>query len=315
MTEELARPEGVEAHETSTSIIEAAPAELGAGSDIALKVKVSCSSACDLRGRIVKISAPDAVVKEMVVELTDFDGAANETAEFVVKAPFTPGRSTWTALFPAQEKEGLLHEESSAAFSFVVKPHATSMAVWDVPSPIVFGTQFKIKAGVKCFSNCQLATKKIEIYDQEGDKVASATLGGVPWSTAGALFWTEVELEAPSTEGYFTWEAKFPEPGLKLPHEEASFRFSFGTARPPEHMVTLEVTDQSEKNPLVNADVLLRPLKVPTDESGVASVDVPEGTYEVYVTMDDYKPFKRRILVDGDETVEAELLYWRVVED
>ena len=216
--------EEVKAHETSTSMVKAALAELDAGTDIALKVRVLCSSACDLRGKIVKIIAQDAVVAKEI-ELTDFDGTVNETDEFVVKAPTRPGEYTWTAMFPAQEKEGVLqHEESSTPFSFTVKPHETSIAVWDVPSPIVFNTKFKLKVGVKCSADCKLTDNKIEIYDHEGAKVATGTLGGVPWSGTDALYWAEGELKAPSTDGYYRWTAKFPEPDLE-PHEGASYTF------------------------------------------------------------------------------------------
>jgi hypothetical protein len=99
--------------------------------------------------------------------LTEFDGAANETDEFIVKALIKPGEYTWTAVFSAQEKEGILHEESLASFSFIVRPHATSMTVWDVPSPIAFNTRFKIKIGVLCSAECKLTGNKVEIYDHQ----------------------------------------------------------------------------------------------------------------------------------------------------
>jgi hypothetical protein len=65
------------AHEVTLSFVETAPAEIDAGMDLALKVRVSCSSGCDLRGRMVRILAQGAVVKEMGVELTEFDGDRN----------------------------------------------------------------------------------------------------------------------------------------------------------------------------------------------------------------------------------------------
>jgi hypothetical protein len=187
----------VQGHETSTSMVKAALLELDAGTDMALKVRVSCSSNCNLQGSKVRIVDDEgAAVKE--IELVTFDGTGNETDEFVVKAPIEPGEYTWTAVFPAQEKEGVLHQESSTPFSFIVKPHATSMAVWDVPSPIVFTTKFKLKVGVKCSADCKLTDKNIEIYDQKGGKVATGKLGGVPWSATSALYWAEVNLKPPA---------------------------------------------------------------------------------------------------------------------
>ena len=138
-----------QAHQTSVTLVMAPPTELFAGTDMTFKVRVSCPSNCSLQGDIVRIAteAGDAVA---VVELVSFDGATNETDDFVVKAPLKPGEYTWRAIFASQEMAGILHEESSAPYSFVVKPHTTSMAVWDVPSPIAFSGKFKIKVGVRC---------------------------------------------------------------------------------------------------------------------------------------------------------------------
>lgn len=307
--------EEVKAHETSTSMLEAAPAEVNAGSDIALKVRVLCSSSCDLRGKNVKIIAQGAAVKEMEIELTEFDETANETDEFFVKAPFEPGEYTWTAVFPAQEKEGVLHGESSTPFSFIVKPHATSTSVWDVPSPIVFNTRFKIKVGVQCSTECKLTGKEVEIYDQEGGKVATETLGGVPWPGTDALYWAEVELKAPGIEGRYRWKVKFPKPDLELPHEEATYTFAFGAARQPEHVVTVEVIDKDTKTPIKNADVILRPpiyrgsaYTSRTDDAGVARVSVPKGEYHICASNDGYKSFTMTAEVASDIAVKAELL-------
>ena len=303
--------EEVQAHETSTYMVTAAPAELGAGTDMALKVGVSCPEKCNLQaGNVRIVDSEGAVVKE--IELTEFDGAANETDEFVVKAPIEPGQYTWTAVFPAQEKEGVVHEESSARFSFLVKPHATTIAVWDVPSPIAFDDKFKIKVGVKCSAECKLMDKEIRIYAHRGKKVATGALGGVPWPGTSALYWAEVELEAPGTEGYHKWVVKFPKPALDLPHEGASYNFAFTTARPPEHVVTVEVIAQDTKTPLKNAFVLLRPqsgypYRGYTDEGGVARVQVPKGEYKIYVSKGEYKELQTTAEVDSDLTIRVEL--------
>jgi len=304
----------LQAHETSVSMVKAPRAELDGGTDMALKVKVSCSSACDLWGKIVKIITQDAAVAKEIV-LVSFDDMANETGEFVVKTPFEPGEYTWTAVFPAQEKEGILHEESSAPFSFTVKPHAISITVWDVPSPIAFGDEFKIKVGVRCSAGCNLTGKEVAIHDYEGVKVATGTLGDVPWSGTSALYWAEVELEAPGTEGCYAWEAKFPKPDLELPHEGASYAFAFGTARQPEHVVTVEVLDKATNTPIRHADVILHPYRDHTDERGMARLMVPKGEYELYVSGSDRKTFQTTVKVASDVAVRAELLVAPVVDD
>ena len=304
--------EEVQSHHTNMEIIQSPPPEVDAGTGIALKVKVSCSSACDLWGKTVKTITQDgAVAKEGV--LVSFDGTANHTDEFALKAPFETGAYRWTAVFPAQEKEGILHEEISVPFSFIVKPHAKSIAVWDVPSPIALGDQFRIKVGVKCSAGCNLADKEIRIYGPKGKKVATGALGGVPWPGTSALHWADVELEAPGVEGYYRWRVKFRTPDLELPHEEASYHFAFTTARPPEHVVTVEVIAQDTKTPLKNAHVVLRPqagypYRGYTDEGGVAKLEVPKGEYELYASKgDEYPTFQTTVEVTDDATIKAEI--------
>ncbi len=298
----------VQAHETSISMVKSASVELDAGSDIALKVKVSCPSNCNLQGSKVRIAGDaGAVVKE--IELVSFDGLANKTGEFVVKAPGKPGKHTWTALFAAQEKADILHEASSTLFSFIVKLHATSMAVWDVPSPIVFNTKFNLKVGVHCPVECKLTGREVEIYDHQGAIVTTGTLGDVPWSDTGDLYWAEVELEAPGTEGYYTWTVKFPKPDLELPHEAASYTFGFVTVRHPEHVVTVEAIDKDEKTPVENAEVILSPYRGCTNERGVAKIEIPEGRYEIYVLKrGDYQAFQTPVEVASDIAIKAELM-------
>ena len=305
--------EQVQSHQTSMEMIQSAPPEVDAGTDIPLKVKVSCASACDLRGKTVRIIAQDtAVAKE--VALASFEEEMNETDEFTVKAPIELGECTWTVVFAAQEVGGVLHEESSTPLVFNVKPHSTSMAVWDVPSPIAFNDKFKIKVGVKCSAECKLIDQKIAIYGQKGKKVATGALGGVPSPGTSALYWAEVELEAPSIEGRHRWRVKFPKPDLELPHEEASYHFAFTTGRPPEHVVTVEVIAQDTKTPIKNAHVFLRPdggypYRVYTDEGGVAKLEVPKGEYTLYASKsDEYHTFQTTVEITDDATIRAELL-------
>ncbi len=186
----------IKAHETSVSMVKAAPVELYAGSNIMLKVVVACPFNCNLQGGQVRIFDNSGAVVEQI-KLLPFDGIVNETDEFSVRVPTQPGEYTWTTVFMAQGKEGILHEESSTPFSFSVKPHVTSIQVWDVPSPIVLNAAFRVKIGVQCSGGCDLTGKEIEIRDYEGVMVATRLLGDVPWSTAAAQSCAEVELKRP----------------------------------------------------------------------------------------------------------------------
>ena len=303
----------LKAHEVTTSVVKAPPDEVDGGTEVALKVRVSCSPACDLWGKTVRIVAPDGALAREVA-LVSFDGTSNETNEFVVRAPFEPGKYTWTALFPAQAEEGVLNEESSIPFSFTVKPHATVITVWDVPSSVAIGGQFGIKVGVECSSVCSLAGQKIQVCDSEGATVGTGILGEVPWSGTTALYWSELELKAPGTERRYRWTVKFPEPDFEIAHREASCTFAFATSRESESLVTIEVTDKDTRIPAQNARVLLRPRAYRgteyvshTDDGGVARLSVPKGNYQVYVQGDQKSALLAAVKVEGDSTIEAEI--------
>jgi hypothetical protein len=199
-------------------------------------------------------------------------------------------------------------QESSTPFSFVVKPHATSIAVWDVPSPLVLGMDFKLKVGVKCSVGCNLAGQEIEIYDHEGEQVATGVLGGVPYSDTLDLYWTEVALTAPATKGTYTWEVKLTKPDLELPHEGASFRFGFSTTKQPQCVVTIEAVDQETQSPVVHAHVMLRPYSGYTDDKGLIKLEAAEGEYKLYITKGEYETFLAPVHIAGDVTLQAELI-------
>ena len=191
---------------------------------------------------------------------------------------------------------------------FNVKPHATSMAVWDVPSPIAFNDKFSVKVGVKCSAECKLVAKQIEVFNEKGEKVASGRLSETPLPKTRALYWAEVELEAPGVEEHYTWTVEFPKPDMELPHQEASHTFGFRTARPPEHVVAVQVIDEATKALIKNADVLLHPYRGCTEESGVAKLEVPKGEYELYVSAYGKETFHTTVEVASDVAIKAELL-------
>jgi hypothetical protein len=161
------------------------------------------------------------------------------------------------------------------------RPHTTSMAVWEVPSPVVVNRSFKVKVGIKCSATCQLAGQLIEVRNEGGTRIGEGRLGETPWPGTRALYVAEVELVAPATEIIVVWSAGFApaEPGL--PHEKAYATFSFRTARPPEYQVSVRVIDKETGTPLQNVDVRLGVYRASTDAQGLASLEVPGGVYKL----------------------------------
>src|SRR5258708_3926942 len=80
----------------------------------------------------------------------------------------------------------------------VTDQNKTSLAVWDVPMPVVAGEKFEVKVGAKSASKRKLAGCRVEISDAAGTVVASATLGEAPLAGTEALYWTALDVPAPA---------------------------------------------------------------------------------------------------------------------
>lgn len=209
---------------------------------------------------------------------------------------------------PSKESSEDPRSKSSTVISFAAKPHRTSMAVWDLPSPIAVEGSFKVKIGVKCQAGCELGGARIEVRDSKGERVATGRLSSLPMPNTTALYWTEVGLRAPSVEGYHEWTAKFKEGELEVPHQEISYRFGLMTTVPAPNLVTVGVTDSVTKAPLGNAYVRIGGYTLFCDEAGFAKVSVPNGKYVFVVWKRNHKMSRSTIEITGDENFNVELL-------
>jgi hypothetical protein len=294
----MTAPTFMTTHQTIVEMNPSLPQELDAGADIVVKVNVLCPAGCDLRGIAIQVMAEDQVL-----------GSSDETGALALKAPSQVGTHTWAILFPRQEIEGVVHEESCLVVSFTTRPHATSMAAWDVPSPVVMNNSFKVKAGVKCAAMCSLAGQLVEVRDESGARAGEGRLGEAPWPGTSALYVAEMELTAPATEGICSWSARFVPTGSELPHEEASAVFGFRTGRPPEHRVKVKVTDKETEEPLENVEVSLGVYRASTDALGLASLQLPGGFYSLNAWKAGYETLPTMVEVDKDLMIQVEALF------
>jgi hypothetical protein len=205
--------------------------------------------------------------------------------------------------------EGARESESSSAPPVGVKKHGTSMAVWNVPTPVEFGVGFNPRIGVRCNDGCALSGATVEVLDAVGKRVATATLGPVPWEGTKDLYWAEVEIRAPEDEAYHEWSARFPEGEVaNLQHAETSQLFALRTTRPPQCTVTVGVTDAATREPVDSAYVRLGLYTVYTDKSGVAKVSVPKDSYDFVVWKTRHRMQRTTIEVTKDDDLRVELV-------
>src|SRR5258708_1745428 len=110
-------------HGQTTCIVHVSPDIVDAGAEMTLRGEVSCSPACDLRGHTLLVK-DELGAEACCLELNEFDGVANGTREFVLKAPVKPGQYAWLALSPAVVKQGVSYAQASTPISITVKPHS-----------------------------------------------------------------------------------------------------------------------------------------------------------------------------------------------
>jgi hypothetical protein len=193
-------------------------------------------------------------------------------------------------------------------------PHTTYVVAWDVPADVVVREKFRIRVGVKCAFECDLANSDFGIYDHEGTQVAAGTLPGERWPGSVGLYVSEVELEAPPLEGLYTWRVKRRESDPGIPHAESSIDFGVRVVGRPEHLVTVEAVDKVTQTPLSGARMVMHPYRVVADEHGVARVRVAKGAYTLFVSQTNYLTFGLPIEVTKDMTARVELDLEPVVE-
>jgi|SRR5579864_9295782 len=293
------------AHGRRTCTVEVSPSEVDAGAELAVTVQVSCPNGCDLRRHGIAIRDQNDI-ELASAELTELDGEAYVTGTFALRGPLRVGEHIYRAVLAAREQDGVGHEETSTAFSFVVVPHAASMNVWGLPSAIAAGERFRFKVGLKCSAGCKLAGRQLRILDHGGMQVAEAELVDDVWPGTSALYFAEVEARAPRQIGDYQWRVESPG-SEQVPHAAGSCGFAIKVVSPPDHEVTVAAFDSEQQTPIVGAHVLLHPYRAFTDESGLARVKVAQGRYKLFVSGFRYIAHESIIDVTGDVTIRAEL--------
>lgn len=294
-------------HGQPTCAIEQSAHEVDAGTELTVTARLSCPQGCDLRGRRVSIRVHDNT-ELASAELTERDGDTFVARGVPVPAPLNVGAHVCRAVFASQERDGVLHEMTSAEFSFVAKAHATSINVWGLPLAIASGERFTFTVGVKCSSGCKLTGSQLGILDHKGAQVGTGTLREDPWPGTDALYFAEVAAEAPMVTGDYRWQARIPGSDTRAPHAEGSVAFAVKVVSAPDHEVTVEAFDREQQAPIAGAHVLMHPYRAVTDGNGIARLKVAKGRYQLCVSGFNYIAYEDVIDVAADVSARAELM-------
>ena len=289
------------AHPIAVEIGDTEPPEVTVGDEFVLKCRVLCAQGCDLLGAPVKLVGPDDR------PAGEFSIGPEGRFEAALQAPSRAGEHQWRLLFGAREINGIVHAETTAPVRISVNPQATSLAVWDIPSPVVTGERFAIKVGAKSSAGSALGGTSVEICDAAGTPLAQGRLGEAPLPGTSALYWADLELAAPAP-GMYAWSARFAPDDLALEHEGAAYRFDVVVVPPPEHRLIVQVMERESAAPIADAQVRLGAYRAATDGSGRAELAMPKGSYDLTVWKAGYDAPQRRVEVTADLTVEVAVL-------
>lgn len=262
--------------------VEISPDEIDAGADITLVVRVECPPEDSLRGPRVSIRDHDNT-ELASAELTKSDDGAYEADDIVVVAPRTAGEHVYRAVVLAADKDGALQEQTAAEVRFIVTPHAAHLNVWDIPSAVAAGERFKFTVGVKCSAGCDLGGRRLSIVSHDGSPARAASLGNEIWPGTDALYFAEVDVEAPPAVGNYAWEIRTTEWDLELPHAPGSVALALRVVSPPDCQITVVVVDREQQTPIAGATVVMHPYRARTGENGVATLKVTKGHYDIQV--------------------------------
>lgn len=281
--------------------IESAPAELDAGSEVALKLHLTPPEDAQIEGRTLTLhDAEGEEIGSTVLGPPGDDGRA--TAEFAFQAPEETGTLKLTAAL--SDREG---RETELPLTLTVVPHATRVLVWDIPSAVPEGEAFAVTVGVKCSSVCDLSGHPVEIRDGEGRVMGQANLGETPKPGTSNLYCTQVELAAPLRQGLQHWSVAAPAAERMPEHAEGGTSFGVSVVAPPDVTLRVEVADSKTGEPLPRANVVLHPYRAVADENGVAEIRVTRGEHNIFVSAPGYYPVRRVAELTEDFSTRAEL--------
>ena len=184
--------------------------------------------------------------------------------------------------------------------------HEISLAIWDLPSPVIVGRSVPLKVGISCSRRCCLAAASIDVRDGSGAVVRCAPIGSDPWPGTAALYWVELDVPAPAAEGDHEWTIEASAPDAVHPAITSTFRFM--TSRPPEHRVTFNVIQQGSGVPVGGVELRVGAFRSATDDAGIAHLDVPGGTYDVCAWKTGHDLLSTTAHVAGDTTVHLEVV-------
>jgi hypothetical protein len=184
-----------------------------------------------------------------------------------------------------------------------------SLAVWDVPMPVVAGEKFSIKVGAKSAAGRTLAGCRVEVSDAAGAVVASGTLGDKPWPETEALYWIALDVPAPAQQQSDEYAVRFIPDSDEPARDAVASRFSVTATAKPEHKLTVKVTEQATTAALEGVEIRLGSFRARTNAAGRAELHVCKGEYQLQLCRTAHIAPPKPINIEGDTSVELTMVH------
>ena len=182
-----------------------------------------------------------------------------------------------------------------------------SLAVWDVPMPVVAGEMFSIKVGAKSASGRSLAGCRVEVSDAAGAVVASGNARrSAVGRNRGAVL--DRDRRAGAGDGASGRIRRAVHPGPRVTTRRRRGSASRSTAK-PEHKLTVKVTEQNTAAALGGVEIRLGPFHARTDAAGHAELRVCKGEYQLHLWRTAHIAQPQPIRIDGDVSVELTMVH------
>ena len=188
-----------------------------------------------------------------------------------------------------------------------IRTTTISLAVWDVPMPVVAGETFSIKVGAKSASGRALAGRRVEVSDAAGAVVASGTLGDAPLAGTEALYWTALDVPAPATAQVADYAVRFVRGAGARRRRVAVQRRGHGEARA--HADRHRSPSRDTAAALGGVEIRLGPFHARTDAAGRAELRVCKGEYQLQLWRTAHIAPPQPIRIDGDASVALTMLH------
>lgn len=277
--------------------IELIPDVLDTGAVTDVRVILTGERARALAGRTLDVLDGAGAVSTQLTLLPNDGGSAIGICK--LHAPDDPGRAVWTAHLPEGEDDGVTAFE----LAFDVRAHSLSLTLWNVPLAVERGARFSLRAGLRCSAGCDMSGQRIVFHSEDGGPIVSVKTREMPKEGTEAVYWTEIDLEAPSIDGKAVWEVIGKAEGLAYCHTEARTQIAINVVSPAEHKISVCAIDAETSAPIARAKVVAHPFRTFTDAEGRAELRLPSGRRKLFVSGPDHMPYQ----VEGDVTEDIDI--------